>query len=346
MFLSSFSANLNSITSKSNMPSKKGYKKSHLINEETRIELFKTMYKIRQFERAAYDLYIKNLIRGSVHLYSGEEAIATGTCINLKKDDCITSTHRGHGHCIAKGGNIKLMMAELLGKKTGLCKGKGGSMHIADPDIGIFGANGIVGGGIGIATGLAYASKYFDMKRVVVCFFGEGASNQGVLFEVMNMASLWKLPIIYVCENNYYALSTPYERAVSNNNIVNRAKQFGLEAITIDGNDVEEVYMVTKKFIKNARENNKPYFIEALTYRWMGHFLGDREVYRTKEEVNEWKKKCPINCYEKKLLRLGYKEKEIEKIKSEIDKEIKEAVDFALESPEPELESIFEDIYC
>jgi len=343
---SSFSTNLNRITSMSDLLIKKGYKNSKLINVETRIELFRTMYKIRQFERAAYELYIKNLIRGSIHLYIGEEAIAAGICINLKKDDCITSTHRGHGHCIAKGSKIKLMMAELLGKKTGLCKGKGGSMHIADPGIGIFGANGIVGGGIGIATGLAYASKYFDLRKVVVCFFGEGASNQGVLFEVMNMASLWKLPIIYVCENNYYALSTPYERAVSNNSMVNRAKQFGLEAITIDGNDVEEVYMVTKKFIKNARENSKPSFIEALTYRWMGHFLGDREVYRTKEEVNEWKKKCPINCYEKKLLRLGYKEKEIEKIKSEIDKEIKKAVDFALESPEPELESIFEDIYC
>lgn len=343
---SSFSTNLNRITSMSDLLIKKGYKNSKLINVETRIELFRTMYKIRQFERAAYELYIKNLIRGSIHLYIGEEAIAAGICINLKKDDCITSTHRGHGHCIAKGSKIKLMMAELLGKKTGLCKGKGGSMHIADPGIGIFGANGIVGGGIGIATGLAYASKYFDLRKVVVCFFGEGASNQGVLFEVMNMASLWKLPIIYVCENNYYALSTPYERAVSNNSMVNRAKQFGLEAITIDGNDVEEVYMVTKKFIKNARENSKPSFIEALTYRWMGHFLGDREVYRTKEEVNEWKKKCPINCYEKKLLRLGYKEKEIEKIKSEIDEEIKKAVDFALESPEPELESIFEDIYC
>lgn len=343
---SSFSTNLNRINSMSDILIKKGYKKSKLINVETRIELFRTMYKIRQFERAAYELYIKNLIRGSIHLYIGEEAIAAGICINLKKDDCITSTHRGHGHCIAKGSKIKLMMAELLGKKTGLCKGKGGSMHIADPGIGIFGANGIVGGGIGVATGLAYASKYFDLRKVVVCFFGEGASNQGVLFEVMNMASLWKLPIIYVCENNYYALSTPYERAVSNNSMVNRAKQFGLEAITIDGNDVEEVYMVTKKFIKNARENSKPSFIEALTYRWMGHFLGDREVYRTKEEVNEWKKKCPINCYEKKLLRLGYKEKEIEKIKSEIDKEIKKAVDFALESPEPELESIFEDIYC
>lgn len=345
MYLSSFSANLNSTASKSNLPSKKGNKKSQLINKAARIELFKTMYKIRKFERAAYDLYTKNLIRGSVHLYIGEEAIAAGTCINLKKDDCITSTHRGHGHCVAKGGNIKLMMAELLGKKTGLCKGKGGSMHIADPDIGIFGANGIVGGGIGVATGLAYASKYFDMKRVVVCFFGEGASNQGVLFEVMNMASLWKLPIIYICENNYYALSTPYECAVSNTDVANRAKQFGLESVTIDGNNVEEVYKVTKKFIENARKNNKPSFIEALTYRWMGHFLGDREVYRTKEEVNEWKKKCPINCYEKKLLRLGYKEKEIEKIKSEIDKEIKKAVDFALGSPEPELESIFEDIY-
>ncbi len=343
---SSFSTNLNRITSMSDLLIKKGYKNSKLINVETRIELFRTMYKIRQFERTAYELYIKNLIRGSIHLYIGEEAIAAGICINLKKDDCITSTHRGHGHCIAKGSKIKLMMAELLGKKTGLCKGKGGSMHIADPGIGIFGANGIVGGGIGVATGLAYASKYFDLRKVVVCFFGEGASNQGVLFEVMNMASLWKLPIIYVCENNYYALSTPYERAVSNNSMVNRAKQFGLEAITIDGNDVEEVYMVTKKFIKNVRENSKPYFIEALTYRWMGHFLGDREVYRTKEEVNEWKKKCPINCYEKKLLRLGYKEKVIEKIKSEIDKEIKKAVDFALESPEPELESIFEDIYC
>lgn len=317
-----------------------------ILDRKTKIELFKVMYKIRQFERAAYELYTRNLIRGSVHLYIGEEAVAAGICSNLTKDDCITSTHRGHGHCIAKGGDVRLMMAELLGKKTGYCKGKGGSMHIADPDIGIYGANGIVGGGIGIAAGLAFASKYFDMKRVVVCFFGEGASNQGVLYEVMNMASLWKLPIIFVCENNCYALSMSYQCATSNPDIISRVKTFGVEGVSINGNDVEEVYKVSRKFIENARNYNTPGFIEVLTYRWMGHFLGDKEVYRSKEEVNKWKKKCPIDCYIKKLKESGISEKEIQEIKNEIDKEINQAVDFALESPEPELESIFEDIYC
>jgi TPP-dependent pyruvate/acetoin dehydrogenase alpha subunit len=313
------------------------------LKEQDKLQLFKVMYKIREFEKAAYNLYSRNLIGGSMHSYIGEEAIAAGICANLKQDDCITSTHRGHGHCIAKGGNVDHMMAELLGKKTGLCKGKGGSMHIADPDIGIFGANGIVGGGIGVATGLAFASKYFDQEKVVVCFFGEGALNQGVLYEVMNMASLWDLPIIYVCENNCYALSTPLERAVSTD-IVGRVTKFGIKAETIDGNDVEEVYHKGKEFIQMAR-GYKPGFIEARTYRWMGHFLGDREVYREKEEVNEWKKKCPIKCYEDELINSGIKEKKLNKIKAAIEKEIEDAVNFATESPEPDAKSIFDDIY-
>ncbi|MGM0366779.1 MAG: thiamine pyrophosphate-dependent dehydrogenase E1 component subunit alpha [Actinomycetota bacterium] len=313
------------------------------LKKQDKLKLFKVMYKIREFEKAAYNLYSRSLIGGSVHSYIGEEAIAAGICASLKDDDCITSTHRGHGHCLAKGGNVDHMMAELLGKKTGLCKGKGGSMHIADPDIGIYGANGIVGGGIGVATGLAFASKYFDLGRVVVCFFGEGAFNQGVLYEVMNMASLWGLPIIYVCENNCYALSTPLECAVSTN-IAGRVKEFGIKAETIDGNDVEEVYFKAREFIKRAREY-KPGFIEASTYRWMGHFLGDREVYRDKEEVNEWKKKCPVKCYEDKLFNAGIKEKELNELKAAAKKEIENAVNFAAGSPDPDPESIFEDVY-
>lgn len=317
-----------------------------VMTKEIRLKLFKMMYKIRQFEYMALNLYQRNLIKGSVHLYIGQEAIAAGTCLNLQDKDCITSTHRGHGHCIAKGGNINFMMAELLGKKTGLCNGKGGSMHIADPNIGIYGANGIVGGGIGIATGLAFSSKYFNNKRVVICFFGEGAFNQGILCEVMNMSSLWQLPIIFLCENNNYALSTPSGESIKNKNIIGRVKEFGITAETIDGNDVEKVYETVKKYVKNARENNIPGFIEALTYRWFGHFIGDKEVYRSIDEIKEWKNKCPIKRYSNTLIELGYDRKNIEDIKKKIDEEIKNAEEFALNSPEPELESIFEDIYC
>ncbi len=304
------------------------------------------MYRIRQFEKAAYGLYTKNLIKGSIHLYLGEEAVAAGICANLSDEDCITSTHRGHGHCIAKGGRLKPMMAELLGKEEGYCKGKGGSMHIADPDIGIYGANGIVGGGIGIAAGLAFAAKYFEQKRVVVCFFGEGAFNQGVLYEVMNMVNSWQLPIIFICENNYYALSTPYEKFSKKKNIIKKVKEFGIEAKTIDGNDVEAVHRTGKKFIEDARKYSRPGFIEALTYRWTGHFLGDKEVYRTKEEIDRWKKKCPIISFTRILKRDGISEDEINIIRKEIEIKVDEAVDFALKSKDPALDSIFDDIYC
>ncbi|MBM3705628.1 MAG: thiamine pyrophosphate-dependent dehydrogenase E1 component subunit alpha [Actinobacteria bacterium] len=315
------------------------------MDKKTKLNLFKTMYKIRQFEKAAYDLYTKNLIRGSIHLYIGEEAVATGICANLKKDDCITSTHRGHGHCIAKGGKLKPMMAELLGKKTGYCRGKGGSMHIADPEIGIFGANGIVGGGIGIATGLAFSSKYFNQKKVVICFFGDGAFNQGVLFEVINMSVAWKLPIIFVCENNYYALSTHFKDFSIDNSLTKKVRGFGIQAISVDGNDIEKVYNAAGKIIETARKRNAPGFIETMTYRWTGHFLGDREIYRTRKEVNEWKKRCPIRRYEDRLANEGFDIKELNQIKNKINLEVKEAVEFALESPQPEPGSIFEDIY-
>jgi TPP-dependent pyruvate/acetoin dehydrogenase alpha subunit len=303
------------------------------------------MYKIRQFEKAAYDLYTKNLIRGSIHLYLGEEAVATGICANLKKDDYITSTHRGHGHCIAKGGELKPMMAELLGKKTGYCKGKGGSMHIADPKIGIYGANGIVGGGIGIATGLAFSIKYFNQKKVVICFFGDGAFNQGVLFEVINMSVAWKLPIIFICENNYYALSTHYKEFSKDNKLLDKVKGFGIITAAVDGNDIKKVYNTSKKIINNTRSNNEPGFIETFTYRWTGHFLGDKEVYRTKKEVDNWKKRCPIDHYIELLKNEGFKIELINQIKGIVNTEVKEAIEFALSSPEPELNSIFEDIY-
>ena len=315
------------------------------MNKKIKLKLFETMYKIRQFEKAAYDLYTKNLIRGSIHLYLGEEAVATGICANLQKNDYITSTHRGHGHCIAKGGELKPMMAELLGKKTGYCKGKGGSMHIADPKIGIYGANGIVGGGIGIATGLAFSIKYFNQKKVVICFFGDGAFNQGVLYEVMNMSAAWKLPIIFVCENNYYALSTHYKEFSEDNKLLDKVKGFGITTATVDGNDIKKVYNTSKKIIDNTRSNNEPGFIETVTYRWAGHFLGDREVYRTKKEVDSWKKRCPVEKYVKYLKAEGFGPEEINEIKNTVDVEVKEAVEFALSSPEPELDSIFEDIY-
>jgi len=314
---------------------------------EQKLEFYKKMVTIRKFEEKALELYSRNLIRGSIHMYIGQEAIAVGICSALKKGDMITSTHRGHGHIIAMGGDINRMMAELLGKSTGYCKGRGGSMHIADIDIGVYGANGIVGGGIPIASGLALASVMKGEDNVAVTFLGDGAANQGLLYESLNMSSIWNLPVLFVCENNLYAQTTPSKYTLAGGSIAKRAVAFNIEGIEVDGNDVERVYEVGTYAIDKARSKKRPTLIEAKTYRWKGHWQGDPEPYRTKEELREWMEKCPIKVYKDRLIKeFGVDKKEIEDIENSVEMEVAGAEKFAISSTEPDKSKLLEDIYA
>jgi TPP-dependent pyruvate/acetoin dehydrogenase alpha subunit len=304
------------------------------------------MYAIRMFEEAVRELFSVGLIRGSTHVYIGEEAVAAGACGTLNSDDYIVSTHRGHGHCIAKGGELKPMMAELLGKETGYCKGKGGSMHIADPDIGILGAVGIVGSGIPLAIGAALTSKTLKKGKVVVSFFGDGASNNGTFHECLNMASLWKLPIVFVCENNLYAITVSCERSTSVKDIADRAVGYGMPGRIVDGNDVEEVYRTALDAVENARKGAGPTLIEAKTYRHEGHWIGDPQVYRSKAEVSGWKKNDPIEKYEKKLKRQKIATgKILSDIKAKVDRQLSAAIEFARESSPLSVDKVTDDIF-
>ncbi|HKD75715.1 MAG TPA: thiamine pyrophosphate-dependent dehydrogenase E1 component subunit alpha, partial [Ktedonobacterales bacterium] len=259
-------------------------------NTQRWLDMYHQMLQIRYFEEQVNELYQTARMPGLAHLYSGEEAVAVGVCAALRRDDYITSTHRGHGHCLAKGASVDLMYAELLGKESGYCHGKGGSMHIADQDTGNLGANAIVGGSAGIATGAAFSSKWRGVDQVAVCFFGDGALGQGVLYEVMNMAALWKLPVIYVCENNLYNEYTPNTETTAGS-MVARAQAFGITTEEIDGQDVRLVYATTQKLVERARRGDGPGFLLANTYRYYGHHVGDvqRTYYRSKEEEEYWK---------------------------------------------------------
>jgi acetoin:2,6-dichlorophenolindophenol oxidoreductase subunit alpha len=317
------------------------------IKKEVLKEMLDKMYTIRFFEEQVDQLYMKGEVHGTGHLYIGEEATAVGAITALRKDDLITSTHRGHGHCISKDADVRLMMAELLGKKTGYCKGKGGSMHIADIKSGNMGANGIVGGGIAIATGIALAVKEKKTNQVVLCFFGDGATNQGVFHEAINMASIWQLPVIYIIENNRYAMGFPVKKAVNIDKISKRACSYGIKGYTINGNDVIEVYKNLSRDIKEVREGKGPVLVECETYRFKGHSRMDAERYRTKEEVNRWKLKCPIINFEKYLNENKLLEKnEIEEIKNKAKGKIEEAIKFAKESPFPDPEDALKDVYA
>src|SRR5678809_537679 len=260
------------------------------VDSKLLLRMYRRMVMIRLFEEQVNDLYTRALMPGLAHLYIGEEAIAVGVCEALRADDYITSTHRGHGHCIAKGAAIDRMFAELLGKEAGYCKGKGGSMHIADPDTGNLGANAIVGGSMGIATGAALSAKRQGNGRVAVCFFGDGALGQGLLYEVMNMAALWKLPVIYVCENNLYNEYTHMSETTAGN-IELRGPAFGVDSHKVDGQDVRAVYAVTQKLVEKARKGEGPSILFCDTYRFHGHHVGDiaREYYRSKQEEQTWK---------------------------------------------------------
>lgn len=309
-------------------------------------EMYRQMWRIRAFEEQVVELYKRNLIRGSAHVYLGQEAVAVGVCAALEPGDLITSTHRGHGHCIAKGGDPKPMMAELLGKATGYCKGKGGSMHIADLSIGILGANGIVGGGLTIATGAALSCQYLENRKVVVCFFGDGAINQGPFHESANLAAIWKLPLVFVCENNVYALSTRVNEAVAIPDLAQRAVAYGFPGISVDGDDVLAVYEAAQEAVERARTGQGPSLIVARTYRWEGHMIGDPQLYRSKEEVEEHKKRGPIVRFRAKLLEMGIlSEEEATAIREEARTEMREAVEYAMASPEPALDELWRDVY-
>jgi pyruvate dehydrogenase E1 component alpha subunit len=317
-----------------------------MIEKERLVKIYKTMLDIRNFELKAYSLFEENKLRGSVHLYAGQEAVAATVCSHLRDDDYITSTHRGHGHCIAKGARLDRSMAELMGKETGYCKGRGGSMHIADFSKGNLGANAIVGGGIAIAVGAALAARMKGTDQVAVTFYGDGASNIGICHEAMNMASVWKLPVIFICENNLYGMSVHVDESTSVEDISVRAAGYDMPGYTVDGNDVFAVDEVMKKALERARSGEGPTLIECKTYRWFGHWTGDPQNYRTTEEIEEWKEKCPVKrlrgyLIDKKILT----EDEIKEIEAGAQKDIEEAVKFALESPEPDPAKAMEDVF-
>jgi acetoin:2,6-dichlorophenolindophenol oxidoreductase subunit alpha len=317
------------------------------LDRETMIEMLKKMFQIRHFELQTEQFIIRGMIHGTCHLYIGEEASAVGAIYATKKDDYITSNHRGHGHCIAKGADLNLMMAELLGKSTGYCRGRGGSMHIADVDSGNLGANGIVGGSIGIATGAGLTARMKNNKKIVLCFFGDGAANEGIFHESINMASIWKLPVIYLCENNIYGMSTPMKEAFNINRISDRKMAYGIDGLTIDGNNLVEVYNTVSHFQRECRRGKGPVLIEVLTYRWKGHSKSDAQVYRSKDEVSEWVKRDPIKLYSRELLEKKIiTRKEIEEIENMARDDIKKAAEFAKDSPFPDPGTIEEDVYA
>jgi pyruvate dehydrogenase E1 component alpha subunit len=317
------------------------------VAKEKLAEIYEKMLEIRCFEEKVFELYGQNLVPGTIHLYAGEEAVAVGVCSNLRKDDYITSTHRGHGHCIAKGADLKRTMAEILGKETGYCKGKGGSMHIADFNIGMLGATAVVGAGLPIAVGAGLSAKLRKTDQVVACFFGEGASNQGTFHESINMASTWSLPVIFVCENNLYAMGTCQSKVMKIENIADRAVAYEIPGVTADGNDVLAVFEASQKAVDRARSGAGPTLIECKTYRHKGHSRVDPAKYRPKEEVEQWLAKDPIKRFRETLLQNNtFSHAEIKKIEENVAASIEEAVKFAVESPYPRPEEALEDVYA
>lgn len=317
------------------------------IPRDTLVLMYARMLKIRHFENRVKDLFAAGEMPGFVHLYLGEEAVAVGACAALNDEDYITSTHRGHGHIIAKGGDVKRMMAELYGKATGYNKGKGGSMHIADPSLGILGANGIVGAGLPIATGAALSAKLRKSGQVVACFFGDGASNQGTFHEAVNIASAFDLPVVYVCENNLYAVGTRQSDVRKIEDIADRGAGYGIPGLAIDGNDVVAVYETCKEAVDRARAGMGPTLIECKTYRWRAHFEGEPDTYRPPEEVKAWIAREPIAPYHRSLIEQGVlSEAEAEQIEAGIVAELDQAVEYARQSPLPEAESALADLWA
>jgi pyruvate dehydrogenase E1 component alpha subunit len=318
-----------------------------LPEKQEAIKLFKQMLQIRYFEDKIMELLSKNIAEGGSHLYAGMEAVAVGAISSINPDDYITSTHRGHGHAIAKDGDIKSLMAEILGKKTGVCKGKGGSLHLADVSKGNLGANGIVGASIGIATGAALSIKMRKTSQIVICFFGDGATNQGLFYESMNIAALWKLPVIYLCENNLYGMSVSIHRATAVNDLTKKSLAFDIPSESVDGMDVLAVKDVVKKWVDYVRSGKGPCFIVANTYRYYGHSRSDPRVYRTKEEEKFWKDRDPIMTFPKNMIETGvFTKEESASIEKKVEKEIEEATEYAINSPYPEPEELYTDLYA
>ncbi len=317
------------------------------MKKEEAIFLLKQMMQIRQFEDKIWELLSKNIAQGGSHLYAGEEAVAVGAISILHPDDYITSTHRGHGHAIAKGGKLPELMAEILGKATGVCKGKGGSLHLADLSQGNLGANGVVGGSLGIATGAGLSVKLRKAKQVVICFFGDGATNQGIFHESLNMASKWRLPVIYLCENNLYGMSVSVKRASAVEDLTKKALAYGMPAENVDGMDILMVRKVVKKWVDFAREGKGPALLICNTYRYYGHSRSDAKVYRSREEEDLWRQRDPIILFSKRLIKEGIlKEEEIKDLEKKVTEEIEEATRFAMESPLPESSALYEDLYA
>ncbi len=313
---------------------------------EQLVDALKKMHLIRRFEENAEDCYMRGLIHGTMHLSIGQEASAVGSCMALSDNDKITSTHRGHGHCVAKGADLGRMFAEFFGKETGFCRGRGGSMHIADVAKGNLGANGIVGGGIPIAVGAALAAKRLGTNSVTVCFFGDGANNEGAFHEALNMAAVWKLPVVFVCENNKYGMSTSTEKSTAVKQIATRALAYDMPGDTVDGNDFSAVTQSMDAAVKYARDGHGPSLIENLTYRWRGHSRSDRNRYRTKEEIADWQTRDPIPRMTQMLREHDIvNDAMLQEIETEADKIIEDAITFAMESPDPNINEATRYVY-
>jgi pyruvate dehydrogenase E1 component alpha subunit len=317
------------------------------LDAQQQLLAYRRMLTIRRFEERALDLYRAGEMRGSTHPYIGMEAVAVGVCLALEPDDYISSTHRGHGHTIAKGGDIRKMMAELLGRATGYSGGKGGSMHIADLDRRMLGANGIVGGGMGLATGAALTAKLQGTGAVAVCFFGDGALNQGILHEVSNLAAIWSLPVVFVCENNHYAMSASAEWTVAGGNPAARAAGYGIPGVSVDGMDVRAVHAAALDLVARARRGDGPSYLVADTYRFLGHHAGDPLNYRDKAEVDRWRQSDPIDRLARQLIVDGLMTgAALDALDDEIRAAIEEAVAFAKASPHPSVDQLMTDIYA
>jgi len=317
------------------------------LSEARKRESLRQMYTIRAFEEQAEQLYALGKIHGTMHLSIGMEASAVGAIAALRPDDLILSTHRGHGHCIAKGADLNRMVAEFMGKEAGYCRGRGGSMHIADVEGGNLGANGVVAGGIPIAVGVGLSLKMQKRDQIILCFFGDGAANTGPFHEALNMAAIWTLPVVYVCENNQYAMSFSVKKSFAIEHISDRAAAYGMPGVTVDGNDLLAVYEAVSQAVKRARAGKGPSLIENLTYRWRGHSKSDANRYRTREEIEAWKQKCPIKRFRAHLIEEGVlTEEEAGEIEQEAYAAIDVAVAFAEASPEPALETIEEGVYA
>ena len=318
-----------------------------MVTKDEAKHYLRQMQQIRQFEDMIMELLSKNIAEGGSHLYAGQEAVAVGAMAAIRPDDYITSTHRGHGHCVAKGGKLDELMAEILGKRTGCCKGKGGSLHLADMSTYNLGANGIVGGGLGIATGAGLSIKMQKLGKVVICFLGDGATNQGLFHECLNMAGVWKLPVVYVIENNLYGMSVSVKRASAVTDLTRRAMAYDMPSEISDGMDVMKVKEIIGKWAEHARSGKGPVLLQFDTYRYYGHSRSDPRAYRTREEEKEWRAKDPIILFSDKMVRQGVLTKdECKAIENEVMEEVDRAVKFAMDSPDPAPAELYEDLYA